>query len=147
MDAASGVAGLIGLAALATQTTFKLGQLIGCLRKLPNNLAFDLQWLKQLHTPLRIIEIVCLEDSSHVSVSDLELLDSFVHGAAHVVRRLTDRIEKQVASLNDVGGIVKQARKLKIVLRDSESKEDIREIQRIIQGLHLCHSEVARQAA
>ena len=142
MDAASALAGLIGLAALTTQTALKLTRAVKSIRDLPADLAKDLQWLKQLIALLQNVENTL--KNTNVPASDLELLDSFVQNARDLVGRLHNRVEKKITVLDDTAGLARQWHKLKSVLRSSESRRDFEELQRIINGLHLCQTGITR---
>ena len=144
MDVASGIAGFIGLAALTSQATLKIVKVVKDVQNVPTDLASDLEWLTQLATLLRVVESIFQDHASTIPASDLELLDSFAQSASEVIKRLINRIEKQVTGLDNVMGMKKQSKKLKIVLSSQDTRKDIQEIQRIIEGLHLCHSEVTR---
>lgn len=146
MDAASGVASLIGLATLTAQTTFGIIQAIQSVKDLPADLQTYLQSLKQLKVLLRNLEEIFQEDSQSVPVANLELLDSYIKDASNQVQQLASKIEKEVATLDDRTGLQRHVRKLRLVLESSDNQKRFKKIQSIIQGLHLCHSETTRYA-
>ena len=144
MDAASGIAGLISLAALTAQTTIGVIQAMRNLKDLPMDLQIDMESLKQLKALLQSLDGIFEDSSRYTPVPNLELLDSYIHSASNEVKRLARKIETQVASLEDQTGLQRQAKKLRFLLKSSDTRKSFEQIQKIVQGLHLCHSEITR---
>ena len=116
------------------------------LKDLPADLRSQLNSLKQLNILLHILGDACQEGSHYVPVAVLELLNNYISNALDEVRQLASKIEKEVATLDDRTGLQREARKLGLLFKSSYNRKRFEKIQRIIQGLQLCHSEITRYA-
>ena len=141
MDGASSIAGLLGLAVLAAQTTAKTINALKTLKELPDDLRKVLEWLERLQPLLKAIH--SFPPQASIEEAELQPLQQHTAAASDAVARLLARVTSHLASLDNSGRVKRQTTKLKIVSDTKRLEKDIREIRRAVESLPLCLSELS----
>ena len=144
MDPASATAGLIGLAALAGQSTTKIVRIIKDFKEIPETLQKHLRWLDLLSILLKEIGQAFAEIERRAIPIDLSLLESYLRTCEAQVGSLAKLVETQIAKLNDGDGLRQKIRKIKMILDSKDGGHRREEIKETMDGLSLCHSSIMR---
>ena len=144
MDVASGMAGLVGLAALSAQSVTKIIGLFKATKGISRKLQGHLDWLTQLAQVLNEIQQLCLE-TLHCNVDiDFGSLRSCLRDCLDAVQHLTTHIEARFSSFKHAEGFTRRVSKLKAVLASKDVAEQVDCIRRIPDTLNLYYLSLLR---
>ena len=141
MDLTSGIAGIIGLAALAASTTKKIVDSIKEIKDLPQDLHQRIQLLNHLRQLLQNLQQRLIADQSQIEAAvDLTLLKSHLESCLESLRVLSQILGGQALSINDPNWTKAGGARLKAVLRSKEVGKHFQYVRDGIDFLMLCQS-------
>ena len=143
MDAASSIAGLIGLSALIVQSTTKIIGLIKDLKEVPVKLQEHLQWLESLIRLIHQFDPTILNFQRAGTSIDLSLLQEFLESGLAAIQRLVDHVESRVRGLENSKGLRHQVNKLQTVLTSKVVDAQLHSIRQTLDGLDICLANIS----
>ena len=140
MDGASAVAGIISLAALTAVSTANLIKILKAIKNAPQAMEKHLRWLNQLALLLKDIQHVYSNVNDSDAGEEVAILEQILSESLDAIRQLTRLIERRIPSIDESSAVKRNIVRLKFSLGSKEIEQQIIEIQRLLESLHLCHS-------
>ena len=135
MDGASAVAGLIGLAALAGQSTVKLIKFFKDARGLSEKLQDDLRWLTQLQQVLLDFQGTYTRVQALQLDIDLGRAADYLKDCRKVAQEVIQYVEARHDSLQGSNIVKRRLKQVKSTLEQEEVERRLKDLRRTMQLL------------
>ena len=146
MEAASAVAGLVGLTALIFDKASAISAIVQEFRDVPSSFAQELDWLNEIRGVMIIIE----RTSFRIEQVEVTVKTSIVHEILRRCQIAMDELQGEIeGKLRRIScrGTKKQIAIMTAVFNSQKFKKLKDEVDRGLRDLSICHQEVSGYAA